>query len=119
MRLSGAGWRLRLVAYLMNARSCLTGVATGDQALFIHRDWFMRVGGFADIPLMEDVAICKRLRRLSWPHCLDMTLVTSSRRWREQGVWRTIALMWWLRWQYWLGVSPERLVRRYYPGRRP
>ena len=111
--LSGGGV-LRLVAWCMNQRSRLTRVATGDQMLFVSRALFDRSGGFADIPLMEDVEYCKRLRQQSDPCILDTPVVTSSRRWREHGVVRTIVTMWWLRLAYQLGVSPARLHRQYY-----
>ena len=116
VRLSGADWRLRMVAGLMNLRSRVTGIATGDQALFVSRDTFVSVGGFPLQPLMEDVEISARLRRLSWPICLGETIVTDSRRWQRHGVWRTIALMWSLRWRYFCGESPVKLHRDYYGG---
>jgi rSAM/selenodomain-associated transferase 2 len=114
VRLSGRHWLLRVIERLMNLRSCVTGIATGDQALFVERASFERVGGFPDIPLMEDVAISRRLRREGRPACVSTPVVTSSRRWEEQGVVRTMVLMWWLRLLYWLGVSPERLRGMYY-----
>ncbi len=106
---------LRLVEKTMNGRSRWNGIATGDQGIFVHRDLFARVGGFPDQALMEDVEICKRLKRLSRPVCLKQRLMTSSRRWRQQGVVRTIVLMWGLRLAYWLGVSPRRLAAFYKP----
>lgn len=117
VRLSGTAPSLRLIAWAMNRRSCLTGVATGDQGIFVERALFEAVGGFPDIPLMEDVALCKRLRRHSRPACLPGPLVTSSRRWERDGVWRTVLLMWRLRLAYFLGADPRRLHRAYY--RRP
>jgi rSAM/selenodomain-associated transferase 2 len=113
VRLTGSLPLLRLVEWMMNARSRLTGVATGDQALFVERALFEAVGGFPDIPLMEDVALCKRLKRQGAPLCLRSRVVTSSRRWEERGVLRTIGLMWGLRAAYAAGVSPERLARLY------
>ncbi len=104
---------LRVVAWMMNARSRLTGIATGDQAIFVRRDAFNDVGQFAAIELMEDIALSKKLKALSPPACLRARVTTSSRRWREQGVWRTIVLMWWLRFAYLIGVSPQRLARWY------
>ncbi|MFN3581648.1 MAG: TIGR04282 family arsenosugar biosynthesis glycosyltransferase, partial [Pseudomonas sp.] len=91
---------------------------TGDQAIFVRRDLFQQLGGYADIPLMEDIELSRRLRRISRPACLRPTLSTSSRKWQKHGVVRTILLMWWIRLQYWAGVSPERLVHQYYhpPG---
>jgi rSAM/selenodomain-associated transferase 2 len=105
---------LRLVAWLMNRRSRLTGIATGDQAVFVARDAFASVGGFPALALMEDVALSKRLKRVSPPLCLRQRVVTSGRRWESRGVVRTIVLMWWLRLRYFLGASPERLRRIYY-----
>lgn len=113
VRLSGDRWPLRVVERMMNLRSCLSGIATGDQGLFVRRAAFESVGGFPSIPLMEDVALSRRLRRLSRPVCLHRRLVTSSRRWETRGVWRTIVLMWRLRLAYALGADPEVLARRY------
>ena len=104
-----------IIAKMMNFRTRLTGVCTGDQGMFIKRSIFNEVGGFADIPLMEDVELSKRLRNLSRPYCSASKVITSSRRWRKNGVWRTILLMWWLRLLYFFGVSPWRLVKLYYP----
>lgn len=113
VRLSGAHPMLRVVERMMGVRSRLSGIATGDQAIFARRDCFQRAGGFPDIPLMEDVALCTRLRRIGRPLCLRDRVVTSSRRWEERGVWRTIALMWRLRLEYALGADPARLAERY------
>mgnify|MGYP001827606004 FL=1 len=115
VQLSGGGM-LRVVAWFMNQRSRLTRVATGDQMLFVSRESFARSGGFADIPLMEDVEYCKRLRRQSAPCILDAPVLTSSRRWDEHGLLRTVLAMWGLRLAYLLGVSPARLHRHYYGG---
>jgi GT2 family glycosyltransferase len=101
------------VAALMNLRSRLTGIATGDQALFVHRSLFEQVGGFPDQPLMEDVEISRRLKRVGPPLCLRQRVVTSGRRWDQRGPWRTVLLMWRLRLLYWLGMSPERLAKWY------
>ena len=109
--------RYRLLAWLMNWRSRLTGICTGDQGLFISRDLFVQVGGFADIPLMEDIEICRRLRRYGAPVCIPSVLITSSRRWHTNGFVRTVLLMWSLRWRYFFGATPEQLVERYYPAR--
>lgn len=106
---------LRVVAALMNLRSRLTGIATGDQALFVTRAAFDAVAGYPDIPLMEDIALSKQLKRLGPPACLADKVSTSGRRWERHGVWRTILLMWRLRFDYWRGVPAERLARRYYP----
>ncbi len=116
VRLSGDDWRLRIIERLMNLRSCLTGMATGDQALFVRRDVFERIGGFPDQPLMEDLELSRRLKRRGRPACLRPPVITSSRRWESRGVLRTVLLMWSLRLAWFLGVSPRRLVRFYYPG---
>lgn len=114
--LSGTARALRIIEWSMNRRSRLTGIATGDQGIFVRREAFERVGGYPDIPLMEDIALSKALKRLSRPVCLRQCLVTSSRRWERDGVWRTVFLMWRLRLAYWLGADPARLARRYYGG---
>ena len=106
---------LRVIEKAMNLRSCLSSIATGDQALFFRRDFFDRIGGFPDIPLMEDIAISKRAKQYARACCLPGRVVTSARRWRQNGILRTIILMWSLRLAYWLGVKPETLHRWYYP----
>ena len=113
VRISGRPRLLRLVAALMNQRSRCTGIATGDQAMFVRRDLFWRVGGFPDQPLMEDIALSQRLRALARPACLRARATTSGRRWQSRGVWRTIFLMWRLRWRYWRGEPAETLARAY------
>ena len=105
----------RLIEAAINLRSRITRVAGGDQGLFFHSEFFRRLGGFATIPLMEDIAICKSARRLAAPSIVDATMNTSSRRWQQRGVIRTVLLMWILRFAYWLGVDPVRLHRFYYP----
>jgi len=114
VRIEGRSPLLALVARLMNLRSRLTGIATGDQAVFVTRTAFAAVGGFPALALMEDVELSRRLKRVSPPLCVRQTVVTSGRRWESRGVVRTIALMWWLRLRYFLGASPERLRRIYY-----
>lgn len=128
---AGAGWGrfdvriasghplLRVVAALMNLRSRLTGIATGDQAMFVRGDLFARIGGFPDLPLMEDIALSAALRRCGPPACLRPPAVTSARRWEGHGVWRTIARMWLLRLAFLLGADPQRLADRYGYRRRP
>jgi rSAM/selenodomain-associated transferase 2 len=101
---------LKLVACAMNLRSRLTGIATGDQAIFVRRDAFP---GFPEIALMEDVAFCKAMKRVGAPACRRERVVTSGRRWESRGVLRTIVLMWRLRLMYCLGAPPERLERMY------
>jgi rSAM/selenodomain-associated transferase 2 len=117
VRLSGAHPLLRVVERMMNLRSCLTGIATGDQALFVRRTLFESVGGYPEVALMEDIALCKLLKKHGRPVCLHRPVVTSSRRWENRGVLRTVLLMWGLRLAYFLGVSPQRLARLYYPER--
>jgi len=113
VRIEGRPWMLRVVATLMNLRSRLSGIATGDQAIFITRAAFDHVGGFPAQPLMEDVEISRRLKRLGRPACLRLRVSTSGRRWEQRGVWRTIVLMWRLRWRYWRGESAARLAEAY------
>ncbi len=115
VRLSGSAGALRLVAWSMNRRARLTSIATGDQGLFVTRAAFEAVGGFPAIPLMEDVALSRRLKReLGAPAVVAKPLTTSSRRWERGGVARTVGLMWWLRLRFWLGEDPRRLERVYY-----
>ena len=114
VRLSGRRRSLRLIEWFMNLRSRLTSVATGDQMLFLRRDLFGTTGGFDAIPLMEDVAYCKRLRRRAAPLVIREPVTTSSRRWEESGVVATVVRMWLLRLAYFLGVSPQFLWRHYY-----
>ncbi|HSW53415.1 MAG TPA: TIGR04283 family arsenosugar biosynthesis glycosyltransferase [Sulfuricaulis sp.] len=113
-RLSGGHFLLRVIERLMNWRSRLTGIATGDQAMFVRRDVYRLLGGFAPLPLMEDVEFSARLKGLGRPACLPGPVVASSRRWEKHGIVRTVLLMWTLRFLYWLGVSPARLARWYY-----
>jgi rSAM/selenodomain-associated transferase 2 len=113
VQIDGASPLLTLVAALMNARSRWSGIATGDQAIFVRRDVFQRAGGFPDQPLMEDIELSKRLRRMSPPACLRQRVTTSGRRWEQHGVLRTIVLMWMLRALYWVGLPAERLARLY------
>lgn len=111
--IKGRARMLRVIAAMMNRRSRLTGIATGDQAIFVTRAAFDAVGGFPDLPLMEDIALSRRLRALSRPACLRQRATTSGRRWESRGVWRTIVLMWRLRFAFWRGVPAERLARQY------
>ena len=111
--IDGRPTALRLVARLINLRSRLTGIATGDQAIFVTRAAYAALEGFAAIPLMEDIDFCRRAKALSRPLCLRARVVTSGRRWERDGVWRTILLMWRLRLAYWLGADPDELARRY------
>ena len=111
--IAGSHPLLRVVQAMMNLRSRLTRICTGDQAIFVRREVFEAVGGYPHQELMEDIAISARLRRLSAPLCLRTRCLTSARRWESQGVLRTIVLMWWLRLQYAAGVAPARLARVY------
>ena len=114
IRLSGKQPMLRIVERLMNLRSCISGIATGDQGIFVTRNAFLVANGFPEIPLMEDVALSKVLRRRSHPCCLRQKLVTSSRYWEKNGIFRTILLMWRLRLAYALGANPGKLAKLYY-----
>ena len=117
VRIEGRPWMLRVIAALMNLRSRWTGIATGDQAIFVRRSAFDAVGGYPDIALMEDVALTGALRKTSPPACIRERVVTSGRRWEKHGVMRTIVLMWRLRLAYWMGDDPDTLALRY--GYRP
>lgn len=112
-RLSGARPAFRIIERMMNWRSRLSGIATGDQAIFVRRDVFRMLGGYAEIELMEDIELCGRLNWIGPPACLRECVVTSSRHWERRGIVRTVSLMWLLRLLYWLGVPPKRLARWY------
>jgi rSAM/selenodomain-associated transferase 2 len=112
--LSGRARALKIVAVMMNLRSRWTGIATGDQGIFVEKALFARIDGYPDIPLMEDIALSTILKREAGrPACLRMRIVTSGRRWERRGPWRTIATMWRLRLAYALGADPAALARRY------
>jgi rSAM/selenodomain-associated transferase 2 len=113
VRIEGASRLLALIGAAMNLRSRFSGIATGDQAIFVRRAAFEAAGGFPAIPLMEDVALSTALKRISRPACLRERVATSGRRWERHGVLRTTALMWRLRLAYALGADPSRLARRY------
>jgi len=113
VRLNDARFIFRVIERLMNARSCFTSVATGDQGLFVDRRLFDELGGYPELPLMEDVALSKRLRKVMPVNCSALSLITSARRWQHRGVLKTIVLMWWLRLAYAVGVSPARLRQWY------
>ena len=114
VRFTGSSPLLGMVAFSMNLRSHVTGVATGDQAIFVDRLGFLQCGGFAAIPLMEDIELSKRLRHRAWPRRINTRVLVSSRRWERDGIIRTIALMWWLRLLYFLGTPTSMLSRIYY-----
>jgi len=111
--LSGNKIMYKLISWSMNKRSRLTGIATGDQAIFVNKNTFNEVAGFPDIPLMEDIAISSRLKKLSKPVCLFDQVITSSRRWQNNGIIRTILVMWLLRLRYFFGANPRALAEQY------
>ena len=113
VELAGRHWMLKVIGALINCRSRATKVGTGDQAIFVRREIFSRIGGFPEIPLMEDIAFCRALKREGRVACVRSRVVTSARRWEKDGVWRTILRMWALKSLYLAGVSPERLKRFY------
>ncbi len=113
VRIAGRPRLLRVIAALMNRRSRWSGIATGDQAMFMTRAAFHAVGGFPAQPLMEDIEMSARLLKLSRPACLQAQAITSGRRWETRGVWTTLLLMWRLRLAYWRGAAPERLAQLY------
>ena len=115
--LNAPGWRYRLTERLISGRSRLTGVATGDQAIFVRRSVFEALGGFAPLPLMEDIDLMRRLKRSGRVAALDERVVTSARRWERDGFWRTVLLMWSLRLAYYAGISPTALARFYRDSR--
>jgi rSAM/selenodomain-associated transferase 2 len=114
VQLNSPHWLLRINAWLMNYRSCLTGIVTGDQGLFVHRTMFEEIGGFPDIPLMEDIAISKKLKRYNRPICLKSRITVNTRYWEQHGVWHSIFRMWGIRLAYFLGIPAEHLVKKYY-----
>ena len=114
VRLSGEHWAFRMIEFMMNWKSRQTGICTGDQGIFVKRNLFESIGGYASIPLMEDIEISDRLAKLSAPSCIKVPLTTSSRRWEEKGILKTMLLMWYLRIRYATGTSPDILVKKYY-----
>ena len=113
VELEGRHWMLKIIGALINFRSRVTRVGTGDQAIFARREAFVRLGGYPDIPLMEDIAFCRALKRLGRIACLRSRVITSARRWESEGVWLTVVRMWTLKFLYLAGVSPARLKRFY------
>jgi rSAM/selenodomain-associated transferase 2 len=113
VRLSGKSWVYRVIEYGINLRSRLTGIATGDQAIFVSRQCFINTGGFPEIALMEDIAFSKILKQLTKPVCFNDKVTTSSRRWEKQGPVSTMIRMWCLRLMYFFGSNPDRLVKHY------
>jgi len=114
VRLTGCRPMLRVIEQMISWRSRVTGIATGDQAIFVRRDLFNTIDGFPDQPLMEDIEISRRLKAKEAPYCIHSPVLTSSRRWEEKGIWRTVYLMWKLRLQYFYGTSPDLLYKQYY-----
>ena len=117
LKLSGRHPMLRLIERMINLRSRFTKISSGDQAMFVRRKLFEKLGGFSDQPLMEDIEFSKRLKQKGRITCLRDKVTTSSRRWEQFGIFRTILLMWKLRFLYWAGVSPERLAKIYRDAR--
>ena len=113
VRIDGRSPLLPVVAALMNARSRATGITTGDQAIFVTRATFVACGGYPDIALMEDIALSRRLKKFGRPLCLRERVITSGRRWDQNGVVATVLLMWRLRLAYYFGADPKALARRY------
>ena len=104
---------LRTVAYLMNLRSCISAIATGDQGIFVRRSLYEQIGGIPALPLMEDIALSRALKKHGRPACIRQRLVTSARRWQKHGITRTILTMWVLRFAYFIGISPLHLAKYY------
>ncbi len=104
----------KLIAFLMNWRSKLTGIFTGDHAIFIRKDIFKDIGGFLEIPLMEDIAFSKKMKRGGRVVCLEDNVITSARKWKEEGIIKTILMMWFLRFLYFFKISPKFLSKIYY-----
>lgn len=113
IKLSGTNILFRIIEVMINIRSCLSGIATGDQGIFVKRNTFNAIGGYSELPLMEDVDLSKKLKAFSRSVCLKEKLTTSSRRWEKYGIFTTVLLMWKLRLLFWLGVSAERLAQQY------
>ena len=111
--IEGRAQMLKIIATMMNLRSRLTGIATGDQAIFVSRSLYREIGGVPDQALMEDIELSRRLCERMRPYCLRTRVTTSGRRWESRGIWKTILLMWRLRWAYWRGADPSDLVRIY------
>ncbi len=113
VKIKGQHTLLPMIALMMNWRSRLTGIATGDQAIFMRRSAFEHIGGFPEQDLMEDIEMSQCLNRLGKPACLRDKVITSGRRWEQYGLWRTVFLMWRLRLAYWMGTNPDVLAERY------
>ena len=114
IRLSGKSVLFRIIEFFMNQRSRLSKIGTGDQVLFVTRNLFRQVNGYDEIPLMEDIAICRKLKRVIAPVSMNMPVMSSSRKWESNGIITTILLMWQLRLAYFLGINPSLLAKKYY-----
>ena len=115
VKLSGKSYIFRVIEWFMNKRSCLSAIATGDQGIFVRADLFKKVGGFPAQALMEDIEISKRLKKMAKMNCANTPrIITSSRKWQQEGILKTIFLMWYLRFLYFIGTSPDRLAEKYY-----
>ncbi|MDF1780147.1 MAG: TIGR04283 family arsenosugar biosynthesis glycosyltransferase [Alcanivoracaceae bacterium] len=112
--LDGAHPMFRIIEWFMNHRARFTGICTGDQGIFVRRDVLLNIGGFADIPLMEDIDLSERLKKIAAPFVPQSRIIASSRRWNEHGIARTIFLMWYIRLRFFLGATPESLHSVYY-----
>lgn len=113
IQLSGIHWVFRIIEKLINSRSLLTGIATGDQGIFVLRTEFEKINGYANISLMEDIHLSKRLKKISRPACLKENIITSSRRWESNGIIKTVILMWCLRFAYFIGTPTNKLAKLY------
>lgn len=114
-KLSGTKTAFRIIEKMMNWRSCITGIATGDKGIFISKNLFSKIGGFPDISLMEDIEISIKLKKNAQWHCIKKPIITSSRKWEQYGILKTVLQMWLIRLMYFFGVSPQKLVKIYYP----
>jgi rSAM/selenodomain-associated transferase 2 len=113
VELEGGHWMLKVIGAMINCRSRLSKIATGDQAIFVRREIFEQMGSYPDIPLMEDIALCRTLKRMGEIACLKSRVMSSARRWQTEGLWRTILKMWALKLLFFAGVSPHRLKQYY------
>ena len=114
VRLDGEPLVYKVLSWFINRRSYYSGIGTGDQCLFVRRDVFSDIGGYSDIPLMEDIELCKRLKKKARPLIVVSKATTSARKWQREGVWRTVFLMWRLRLAYFFGADPHQLAQKYY-----
>jgi len=104
----------RVIEFVGNIRSRITHFMYGDQGMFLKKDLFTSIGGFADIPLMEDIEISKRLRKLGKIVFINPPIKASPRRWLDEGMVYTTLRDWTIAFSYmFLKVSPEKLIRHY------